>query len=86
MPDNLTGQTLGTYRIEALIGAGRWGAIYRASQQSMNRTVAFQTMAAELAAVPENVTQFQEEMQSAAQIAHSNIVAMYETGYEFGWR
>ena len=84
MSDKLTGQTLGTYRFEAQIGTGRWGAIYRASQQSMNRTVAFQTMASDLAAVPANVTRFQEEMQAAAQIAHSNIVAMYEAGCTAG--
>ena len=80
MPDNLTGQTLGTYRIEARIATGHWGPIYRASQQSMNRTVAFQTMSAELAAAPANVKRFQEEMQAAAQLAHSNIGAMYEAG------
>ena len=80
MPDNLTGQTLGTYRIEAHIADGHWGPIYRASQQSMNRTVAFQTMSAELAAAPANVKRFQEEMQAAAQLAHSNIGAMYEAG------
>ena len=80
MPDNLTGQTLGTYRIEARIATGHWGPIYRASQQSMNRTVAFQTMSAELAAAPANVKRFQEEMQAAAQLAPSNIGAMYEAG------
>ena len=73
MPDNLIGQTLGTYRIEAQIGSGRWGAIYRATQQSMNRIVALQTMTGDVA-------RFQEEMQAAAQISHSNIVTMYEAG------
>ena len=80
MPDNLTGQTIGAYQIETPIGTSRWGTIYRASQHSMSRPVTFQTMTTELAATPENVTRFQEEMQAAAQIAHSNIVAMYEAG------
>jgi len=80
MNDNLTGQTIGAYQIDAPIGTSRWGTIYRAAQQSMSRTVAFQTMTAELAATPANVTRFQEEMQAAAQIANSNIVAMYEAG------
>jgi len=73
MPDNLIGQTLGAYRIEAQIGTGRWGAIYRAAQQSMNRTVALQTMTGDVA-------QFQEAMQAVAQISHNNIVTMYEAG------
>ena len=77
MPDNLIGQTLGTYRIEAQIGSGRWGAIYRATQQSMNRIVALQTMTGDGA-------RFQEEMQAAAQISHSNIVTMYEAGSAAG--
>jgi len=77
MSENLIGQTLGTYRIEAQIGTGRWGAIYRASQQSMNRTVALQT-------VTGDVTQFQEAMQAVAQISHSNIVTMYEAGSAAG--
>ena len=80
MTDNLTGQTIGAYQIEAPIGTSRWGPIYRASQQSMSRTVSFQTLAAELAATPANVSRFQEEMQAAAQIAHSHIVAIYEAG------
>ena len=49
MSDNLIDQTLGAYRIEAQIGTGRWGAIYRAAQQSMNRTVALQTMTGDVA-------------------------------------
>ena len=77
MSDNLTGQTLGTYRIETQIGTGRWGAIYRASQQSMHRTVALQTMTGDGA-------RFQEEMQAAAQLSHSNIVTMYEAGSAAG--
>ncbi|MEI8064071.1 MAG: SUMF1/EgtB/PvdO family nonheme iron enzyme, partial [Verrucomicrobiota bacterium] len=77
MPDNLIGQTLGAYRIESQIGTGRWGAIYRATQQSMNRVVALQTMTG-------NVSRFQEEMQAAAQISHSNIVTMYEAGSAAG--
>ena len=77
MPDNLIGQTLGAYRIEDQIGIGRWGAIYRAAQQSMHRTVALQTMTGDVA-------RFQEAMQAAAQISHSNIITTYEAGSAAG--
>ncbi|MEI6084543.1 MAG: SUMF1/EgtB/PvdO family nonheme iron enzyme [Verrucomicrobiota bacterium] len=80
MAENLIGQTLGTYQIEAEIGTSRWGAVYRASQSSMNRTVALKTVSPEMAALPGRTQHFLAEMQAAAQISHSNIVTIYEAG------
>ena len=80
MAESLVGRTLGTYQIEAEIGMSRWGGVYRASQRSMNRTVALKTVSHEMAALPGRTKHFLEEMQAAAQISHSNIVTMYEAG------
>ncbi|MCG3146647.1 MAG: Hercynine oxygenase [Verrucomicrobiae bacterium] len=80
MAENLVGRTLGAYQIEAEIGVSRWGGVYRATQSSMNRTVALKTVSAEMAAVSGRTTHFLEEMQAAAQISHSNIVTIYEAG------
>lgn len=84
MSDSLVGTMLGTYFIEDQIGTSRWGPVYRASQQSMNRTVALKTISPEVAATPGRSAHFLEEMQAAAQISHSNIVAMYEAGFVDG--
>lgn len=80
MSDDLTGKTLGPYRLDEKLAQSRWGPVYRATQQAMNRTVVLKTISPEIAALPGRATHFLEEMQAAAQISHAHIVAIYEAG------
>ena len=38
--DNLTGQTLGQYRLQELLGIGGMGSVYRGYQANLERDVA----------------------------------------------
>jgi serine/threonine-protein kinase len=73
---------LGAYRIEALIGAGGMGRVYRALDEALNRPVAVKTLLPALAADPEFVARFKREAQSAAALNHPNITQVYAIGQE----
>lgn len=81
---DLTGQSIGTYQIEAEIGRSRWGVVYRALQQGVNRYVALKVMSPELAADPQRVEQFRQEARETAKLSHAQIVAVYEAGTAAG--
>ena len=50
MPE--VGDTIEGYRIDALIGRGGMGAVYEATQLSLNRTVALKVITGELSKEP----------------------------------
>jgi len=72
----------GTYRVEALIGAGGMGIVYRALDEDLQRLVALKTLLPALAADPEFVARFKREAQSAAALNHPNITQIYSIGQE----
>lgn len=82
--DPLIGKTLRSYRIQDLIGTGRWGKIYRAFQSSMNRTAAVRVLSPEIAALPGRAEQFLEKSRTEAQLIHPHLVIIYEAGQADG--
>jgi len=78
--DELLAREIGGYRIEARIGRGGMGSVYRAEQRSLGRTVALKVLAPELARDPEFVALFLREARAAAALAHPHIVKVYEAG------
>ena len=72
----------GAYRVEALIGAGGMGIVYRALDEDLQRHVALKTLLPALAADPEFVARFKREAQSAAALNHPNITQIYSIGQE----
>lgn len=83
MPD-LIGQTVGKYRIEALIGKGGMGEVYRGVHIHLNRPAAVKVMHQRVAADPDFQARFRREAQSAAALNHPNIVQVYDFGEERG--
>src|SRR5262245_48057229 len=76
-----TGQTIGTYRVEALLGSGGMGQIYRASDQRDGRLVALKLLFPNLAANPKVRERFQQrEARIAQSLRHLHIVEIYEAG------
>ena len=77
---DLVGQTLGNYRIEALLGSGGMGEVYRGVHLHLNRPAAIKVMHANLAADPTFQARFRQEAQAAAALTHPHIVEVYEFG------
>ena len=78
------GDVLGGCRIEAVIGRGGMGVVYRALQLDLGRPVALKVIAGERASDPEFRERFGREARMAAAIDHPNVVPVYATGEQDG--
>ncbi|HYQ43636.1 MAG TPA: serine/threonine-protein kinase [Polyangiaceae bacterium] len=79
--DALLGTLLaGRYRIEALIGAGGMGAVYRAAHVHMRKAVAVKVLHKEMTAFPEVVARFEREAVAAGRIEHPHVVSASDFG------
>src|SRR5262245_24720206 len=71
---------IGKYEVLAHIASGGMGAVYKAIDADLQRTVALKVLAPELAVKPNMVERFHREAKSAAALRHENIVAIYDRG------
>jgi len=79
--DALLGSLLaGRYRIEALIGSGGMGAVYRAEHVHMRKAVAVKVLHKEMTAFPEVVARFEREAVAAGRIEHPHVVSASDFG------
>ena len=74
----LDGLVLKGYEIRERIGAGAFGAVYRAYQTSIGREVAIKVIRPEYANQPDFVRQFEVEAQMIARLEHPHIVPLYD--------
>lgn len=77
MNQNLIGQQIENYRIEALLGEGGMGAVYRATDLNLARPVALKLMHAQYANQPQFQRRFLQEAQAAARLDHPSVVTIY---------
>jgi serine/threonine-protein kinase len=68
------------YRIEALIGRGAMGVVYRAYDLRLKRTVALKLIAPELVRDARFRTRFGRETELAMSLEHPNVVPIYDAG------
>jgi serine/threonine-protein kinase len=68
------------YRVEALIGRGGMGVVYRAWHLRLNRPVALKMLPAGPCAQPGERERFEREAQAIAGLGHPNIVQVYDVG------
>ena len=73
------GFELGTYRIEAPIGEGGMGVVYRALDTKLNRPVAVKFLSTDLADAAAR-RRFQREAQLASSLNHPHILTVYDAG------
>ena len=81
---SLEGQIFGDFEIIERIGQGAMGAVYKAVQTSLQRTVAIKTLLPQFAADSEFITRFHREAIAAAALSHQNLVQVYAAGENDG--
>ncbi|MFT5050242.1 MAG: tRNA A-37 threonylcarbamoyl transferase component Bud32 [Chlamydiales bacterium] len=68
------------YRIEAVLGRGATGVVYRATQLAVNRPVALKILRPELVGTKRAVLRLQREARTAARLAHPSIISAIDLG------
>jgi tRNA A-37 threonylcarbamoyl transferase component Bud32 len=72
----------GRYRILAKLGEGGMGAVYKAEQLSLKRTVAVKLLRPEVASSQLLLRRFNAEAEAVAKLSHPNTVNIYDFGQD----
>ena len=78
------GTRLGPYEIIAPLGAGGMGAVYRARDARLERTVAIKVLPSDLCDSPDLKQRFDREAKTISQLNHPNICTLYDVGHDDG--
>jgi predicted ATPase/serine/threonine protein kinase len=79
--DPIVGSVLdGKYRIDALLGTGGMGAVYRATQFALARPVAIKVIRGRFAIESVQTQRFKREALMVAQLRHPHIVTIHDFG------
>ena len=70
----------GRYRIEALIGRGGMGEVYRAYDALVEEKVALKTLRRDLSDNPEFLRRFHHEVRLARKVTHPSVCRVFEVG------
>ena len=76
------GSRLGPYEIQAAIGAGGMGEVYRARDTRLERTVAVKVLPEHLTSNEDLRQRFEREAKTISQLSHPHICALYDVGRE----
>ena len=68
------------YEVTSLIATGGMGAVYKATQLSLDRPVAIKLLPEEFGEDPSFRNQFQAEARSMAKLNHVNLIGIYDFG------
>ena len=68
------------YEVISLIATGGMGAVYKASQVSLDRDVAIKLLPVEFGKDPSFRNQFEAEARSMAKLNHDNLIGIYDFG------
>jgi hypothetical protein len=80
------GTMLGAYRIEALLGQGAFGAVFRAIATPSGRAVAVKVLAERADPTDAAVARFHREAELASRLRHPNSVRVLDRGDSAGWQ
>src|SRR5215472_4404887 len=70
----------GRYEIIEMLGEGGMGTVYRARDNEVDRIIALKVIRPDLAANPEILRRFKQELVLARQITHKNVIRIYDLG------
>ncbi|HEV2417850.1 MAG TPA: protein kinase [Terriglobia bacterium] len=68
------------YQIEALLGRGGMGVVYKAYDRELDRTVALKLVRPDLTFDPESMRRFKQELLLASRVSHKNILRIHDLG------
>jgi serine/threonine protein kinase/tetratricopeptide (TPR) repeat protein len=83
------GELVGTlladrYEIISLLGQGGMGAVYKARDTELERTVALKLIRPDLASNPEILRRFKQELILARDVTHRNVIRIFDLGQANG--
>lgn len=79
--DALLGVTLdGRFRVEAVVGEGGFGVVYRATQLNVGREVAVKVLRPEVSANGRHIERFETEARIISQLRHPNTLKLVDFG------
>jgi eukaryotic-like serine/threonine-protein kinase len=82
---DLLGMTFNArYRLEERIGAGGMSTVYRAVDQTLQRSVAIKVMNREMSEDSDQLERFRREARAVAQLSHPNVVGVIDAGEDCG--
>jgi serine/threonine protein kinase/Tol biopolymer transport system component len=74
---SMTGRRLGVYELEALIGVGGMGEVYRARDTHLGRHVAIKVLPPALSTDAGRLARFEREARTLASVRHAHIGALF---------
>jgi eukaryotic-like serine/threonine-protein kinase len=80
----LVGEQLGHFVLEEFVGGGGMGAVFRATDIELGRSVALKVVSG-VHNDDDTLRRFKNEAQSAARLDHHNIARVYYVGEDKGW-
>jgi tetratricopeptide (TPR) repeat protein len=66
------------YEILQLLGEGGMGSVYKAADREVERTVALKLIRPDLASNPAILARFKQELLTAHQVTHKNVIRIYD--------
>lgn len=78
--DVAAGTVIGEYRIEAKLGEGGFGAVYRAVHPLIGKMAAVKILSRQYSSNPQMVSRFVAEARAVNQIRHRNIIDIFSFG------
>jgi serine/threonine-protein kinase len=79
-PDLVGQVVLDRYVVEAVLGSGAMGTVYRGRHQKLPRSVAIKVLHDEFGREPIMLERFRREARIAARMAHANVIAVIDVG------
>ena len=80
----IPGTTLGPFQIEAPLGAGGMGEVYKARDTRLDRTVAIKVLPEHVANDPDLKQRFEREARTVAALNHPHICTLHDIGTQDG--
>lgn len=78
------GHKLGHYEIQAMLGSGGMGEVYRARDTRLERIVAIKILPAQFSDDPARKQRFEREAKTISNLNHPNICVLYDVGHQDG--